>query len=190
MKHPDGRMSFWTRRVAGVATGNKEIAMPLEISEDIVSLASQSLGYFVIEGRKIGQKEIDLLAIRLDIKGRIKERLHIETQISTNPAGVLRGEAQLGRTPRDPVECVLAYAKKKFLDPRIISAAQTALGSEHYQRVLVHGRLKEPAQRAFLEQHSIHCMSIHSLVAEALEKGQPNRLKRAVEIAALLCQGE
>ncbi len=48
--------------------------MPLEISEDFVSLAYQSLGYFVIEGRKAGRREIDLLAIRL---GALGKRSHI-----------------------------------------------------------------------------------------------------------------
>ena len=56
--------------------------MSLEISEDVVSLAYQNLGYFVIEGRQVGHGEIDLLGVKLGANGEIERRVQIEVQMS------------------------------------------------------------------------------------------------------------
>ena len=42
----------------------------MNLTEQVVSAAFQSLGYFVIEGLKIGVREVDLLAIKF-VKDRV-----------------------------------------------------------------------------------------------------------------------
>jgi len=161
--------------------------MPLEISEDFVSLAYQSLGYFVIEGRKDGRREIDLLAIRLGEDGQVAERIHVEVSISITPVGFLRESPGLGSSGEDPAESASAWIKKKFMDPDIKQAVRKALGGEPDRRVFVHGRLhREEEQLQAFRRAGIECKRIRDLVQDASTKGERNRLKRAVEIAKLV----
>jgi len=165
--------------------------MPLEISEDVVSLAYQSLGYFVMEGQKVGGREIDLLALRLGNDGAIQERLHVEVSISTRPIGVLRDKPGLA-SGRDPVAAAEAFAKKKFHDPSVLKAVETAFKSKDYKRVFVHGRLSKKAepQLCVLRAQGIECTHVGKLVREAQQGSMRNRLQRAVEIADLLLGSE
>lgn len=160
--------------------------MTLEISEDLVSLAYQSLGYFVIEGRKAGRREIDLLAIRLGEDGRVAERLHVEVSISITPVGFLRGKPGLGSSGMDPYESARDWIKKKFMDLGVERAVHRALGGKP-NRVFVYGKLNEEEKqlKAFKEA-GVECKRIGDLVREATEKRECSRLKRAVEIAELV----
>ncbi len=160
--------------------------MSLEISEDIVSLCYQCLGCFVIEGMKVGAREIDLLALRLNNDGSVVERLHIEVSISTRPIGVLRPKAGLA-SGSDPTEAAKGFAYKKFFAPNIRAAVQKAFRSDDYRRVFVYGRLTDAAQTQLdvLRNLKIECKSVRTLLEEALVGPVHNRLQRAVEIAAL-----
>lgn len=161
--------------------------MPLEISEDIVSLAYQSLGYFVIEGRKAGRREVDLLAIRLGQNGRVAERLHVEVSISITPVGFLREKPGVGSSGRDPTESASAWLKRKFMDPAIEPTVHRTLGGKPDRRVFVYGNLsREEEQLKAFEQAGIECRSIGDLIHEASSKGEHNRLKRALDIANLV----
>ncbi len=161
--------------------------MPLEISEDFVSLAYQSLGYFVIEGRKAGRREIDLLAIRLGEDGRVAERIHVEVSISVTPVGFLRAKPRLGSSGKDPAESASAWIKRKFTDRDIERAVHKALAGKPDRRVFLYGRLNnEEEQLKAFEQAGMECKSIRNLVQEASMKGEHNRLKRAVDIAKLV----
>ncbi len=161
--------------------------MTLEISEDFVSLAYQSLGYFVIEGRKAGRHEVDLLAIRLAEDGRVAERVHVEVSISVTPVGFLRGKSGAGSSGKNPTESATAWIEKKFRHRDVEQAVASALGGKPDRRVFVYGKLqKEEEQLKAFEQAGIECKTIRDLVHEASTKGEPNRLKRAVDIAKLV----
>ena len=96
----------------------------MDIAEEVVSGCYQSKGYFVISGQRIGVKEIDLLAIKLDSKGNISERVHVEVQVSANPVGVLRDTAGLGKSGYNPKKSAKAYIDKKFLHDLIRKATK------------------------------------------------------------------
>ncbi len=145
--------------------------MAFEVSEDLVSLAYQSLGYFVIEGRKVGVREIDLLAVRLGVDGDVCERLHIEVQIGVSPIGVLRGQARLGTSNREPVKSVKDWMKKKFGEKSVKRHVKGAFCGKTYKRVFVHGRLKDSSQLAALRKAGIECVSVRELVQEAYRQG-------------------
>lgn len=162
--------------------------MALEISEDLVSLAYQSLGYFVIEGRKVGVKEIDLLAVRVGKDGEIEERLQIEISIGVSPIGVLRGRGKLGRSAQEPEKRAEEWREKKFGDRRVVREVAEAFRGKPYDRVFVHGQLKDPSQLAVLGQAGIKCVEIGDLIRKAVTEGKPNRLHRAVGIASLIAR--
>jgi hypothetical protein len=162
--------------------------MAFEISESLVSLAYQSLGYFVIEGRKVGMKEIDLLAVRVGKDGEIEERLQIEISISVSPIGVLRRQAKLGRSAEEPARSVEEWREKKFGDRRVVREVTETFRGKPYDHVFVHGQLKDPSQLAVLGQAGIKCVEIGDLIRKAVTEGKPNRLHRAVGIASLIAR--
>jgi len=165
--------------------------MPLEISEDLVSLAYQSLGYFVMEGRKIGRREIDLLAIRLGADGTVVERKHIEVQIGLSPIGVLSGGGKLGTANRDPAASAREWVAKKLDAAPIVQDVSAVFCRQPYTRALVHGTLKDTSQLEVLRGLNIECEHIRALVTRALSPGcAENRLQRAVGIAKLLLDKE
>lgn len=160
--------------------------MPFEISEDLVSLAYQSLGYFVIEGRKVGLKEIDLLAIRLGQAGEVKERLHVEVQIGVSPIGVLRARGRLEQSDKEPHKSVREWMSKKFEEKHVLREVTEAFSGKPYRRVFVHGRLKDSSQLVALREADIECVSVRELVQKAYQEGAKNSLHRAVGIALQL----
>ena len=158
--------------------------MALEISEDLVSLAYQSLGYFVLEGRKIGRREMDLLAVRLGDDGEVAERLHVEISISVSPAGILRkGSAW---ATKQPDESAKEWFEQKFEDSALRAEVQKAFHVPDYKKVFVHGELQVPPQLEVLTALGVDCVHIRDLVKRALKEGAENRLHRAVGIAKLL----
>lgn len=160
--------------------------MPFEVSEDLVSLAYQSLGYFVIEGRKVGTREIDLLAVRLGTDGDVCERLHIEVQIGVSPIGVLRARGRLGTSNREPLKSIREWMSKKFEEKHVLREVTEAFSGKPYKRVFVHGRLKDSSQLAALREADIECVSVRELVQKAYQEGAKNSLHRAVGIALQL----
>jgi hypothetical protein len=161
--------------------------MSLEISEDVVSLAYQNLGYFVIEGRQVGHGEIDLLGVKLGADGQIEKRVHIEVQIGVNPIGVLGGKQGGLEQNREPLAAAEAWIDRKYRADRIEAAVKAAFGGQRPDRVFVHGKMKDCGQLEAFKRAGIECVEIGRLVHEAEEKGCPrNRLHRTVEIARLL----
>jgi len=161
--------------------------MAFEISESLVSLAYQSLGYFVIEGREVGHNEIDLLALRLGPDGSIAICLHVEVQIGINPIGVLGGRRKgLAQSNSDPDGGAREWIAKKFTNPKVAGAVRQAFCGRDYRRVFVHGLMKDDAQLNTIAQCGVECRAIGDLVRDALTNGAPNRLKRAFGIAKLI----
>ena len=158
----------------------------MDFAERLVSLAYQSLGYFVIEGASAGQKQADLLAVRIDAQDCVSERLHIEVQVSVNPVGVLRGQGALSSAAAGPEQAAGDYIQKKFLDVGLVSVVQQRLGSQDYTRVFVHGRLNDKAQLDVFRARGIECVPIGRLIAKALSTKPVCELKRQVLVADLL----
>jgi hypothetical protein len=162
--------------------------MSLEISEDLVSLAYQSLGYFVSEGRKVGYGEVDLLAIKLGAGGEVEERLHVEVQIGTRPIGVLSGKSGSLAAAKDSAAAAQEWVQKKYRAPALTAELTKAFGGQPYRCVFVHAVMKDPKQLEAFGDCEIECVHIRDLIQRAMAKGRPNRLHRAVSIARMLTE--
>jgi hypothetical protein len=156
----------------------------MDFAERLVSLAYQSLGYFVMEGVPAGRNEADLLAIKLDNAGDMLERLHIEVQVSTNPIGVLRKGASLGDAASRPMEAAGEYIAKKFETPK--QTVVQKLGSSDYRKVFVHGEIRDECQLAAFENEDIECRKVQDLIAEARSEAPVAEFRRQLETAELL----
>jgi hypothetical protein len=147
--------------------------MPLEIAEDLVSLAYQSLGYFVSEGRRLGyNREIDLLVIRPAFGGDAEERLHVEVQLGTDPILPLS------------VERILS----KYTHPTVVAELAAIFGGLPYRRLLVHGAMAQPGQLEVFRSSGIECVHAKDLIQRALAEGKVNRLHRLMAICRMLLE--
>ena len=167
--------------------------MGLEVSEDLVALAYQSLGYFVIQGLRFGRREVDLVGIQLGSEGTLKDRFHAEVQISVSPIGVLRGpKMAIGEANADPVRAAKDWFKHKFPSPD--PDLERVLGGGGYRRILVHGKMvRGKEQREALDGIGVECVRIGDLIGDVSDAGKPgkapNRIgpfERVVGIAKLL----
>jgi hypothetical protein len=160
----------------------------LEISEDLVSLAYQNLGYFVIEGRQVGHNEIDLLCVKLGETGQIEKRLHVEMQIGINPIGVLSGNQGDLSKNSDPASAAKDWIERKYRGKgaKVEIAVGEAFGGQKYERVFVYGKMRDERQLKAFTEAGVRCKKISELVNEAEEGHTRNRLHRTVEIAKLL----
>lgn len=98
----------------------------MNATEKLTSLWLMTRGYFVIERIRVGHNEIDLLAVKPDeSREKLAERLHVEVQVSSTPAGAIDPES---------------YVRKKF-DEEKVKERVTALLGKNYSRWLVLGRM-------------------------------------------------
>lgn len=137
----------------------------MNLSEQFVASALESLGYFLIQGLKVGVREADFLAVRLD-----KDRLlhyHIEVQISYNPVGVLRAHARLGRTGNDPLQAADEYIEKKFFQKDVIKAIECYFKTKMYKKIFIYNRLRDSKQLRAFSDKGIECIKLQSLINQA-----------------------
>ena len=157
----------------------------MEIAQHLVSLSLQSLGYFVLEGTTAGLREADILAISLNPNGSIRERIHCEVQVSTNPAGVLRPTSRFGKSASFPIESANGFIEKKFFHSELLKVIKLHLRAEPNRRIFVHGRLKDPSQLQAFHDRGIETFAIGALVRKALENDPVRELRRTVEVSEL-----
>lgn len=153
----------------------------MDAAEEIVAGCFQSMDYFVISGVRIGVKEVDLLAIKLNAAGHVAERIHVEVQVSANPVGVLRTKAGLGKTGHDPRKSAREYVCKKFLDPKVQRRVKAIFSGHPYSKVLVHGKINRPEQLNEIEKMDVKCIPIGEMVKRA-SKNPVASLKRTLSI--------
>ena len=158
----------------------------MDIAQSLVRSAYQSLGYFVIEGIKIGVREIDLLAVKLDKNAEIMERLHIEVQISTHPIGVLRGKQSIKGSVDKPLELAEEYIQKKYHHKAIIKQIQKYFRAKEYRKVLVYGKLKDMGQLKVFQRHNIETVNISDLIKNALKADPVIELVRSIRVAEII----
>lgn len=154
----------------------------MEISQTLVRSAYQSLGYFIIEGIRIGVKEIDFLAVRIIDGEKVVERLHIESQISTNPIAPFRGQAKIKGAFNDPKKAAEEYINKKYENKKIVDAIKEYFSNCKYKRVLVYGKLKKPEQLKIFNRHGVETISISDLVNKAMSAHPTHELNRIISV--------
>ncbi len=137
----------------------------MNFGEQFVASAFQSLGYFVIQGLKVGVREADLLAIKI-VNSKFKY-YHIEVQISRNPVGVLRAQSRFGKTSNNPMKAAEEYIDKKFFQKDVVKTIKNCFGTSKYERIFIHGLLREPEQLKVFNDRDIKCLDFKSLAQEA-----------------------
>lgn len=108
----------------------------LEPSEELVIAWLNQKGFFTLNNYRVGNKEIDLLAL----KPKTDERVHVEVSVSVNPVAPFGGIRKISQAP--PLnQRVKKYVEKKFkgTKDRTAKAVREIFGSADYQKMLIIG---------------------------------------------------
>ncbi len=137
-----------------------------DLFENIVTGWLNSQGYFVIQGLKVGSRELDILAIKV-VNGKITNSKHVEVTCSSEPIGYLGTDKVAGKKESEQIEkSVKEYVKKKYKEPSIKEKAESLLGKE-YDRLLVYGCLKDKEiQLKALKENGIIAIPISDIMSK------------------------
>lgn len=142
----------------------------MNFGEQFARAALESLGYFIIQGFKVGVREADFLAVKRN--GRNFKFFHIEAQISWSPSGVLRGQAWYGDSAKNWRKAARDFAQKKFFQKKVLRGIKECFGTGEYEKIFIYGKLKEFRQISVLEKKGIKCVPLEKLVGDAAMSGQ------------------
>ena len=97
---------------------------------------------------------------------------HIETQISWNPSGVLRGQTRYEDSAKNWRKAARDFVQKKFFQKGVMQAIKKCFGTDEYEKIFIYGKLKEPRQISVLKEHGIKCISLKNVIERAAENGR------------------
>lgn len=151
------------------------------LGEDLVEEWLNRNGYFTIRGIKLGNEEIDLLAIKPLPEGQYECR-HIEVTVSINPISYITkvpadirkatGIAPHNAKKRDATQLtrgVNEWIEAKFNHPRKVDL-KSRLCSGSWTKELVVGTVKHPEELELLSQAGITIHSLKDILLEMANK--------------------
>lgn len=137
-----------------------------DLFENIVKGWLISQGCFVIQDLKVGRKDIDILAVKIE-GGKVIKGVHVEVQCSSEPIGYLGVNKDAGKKDENQIEnSIKEYVTKKYLDPAIQQKIKSLVG-QGYDKMLVCGNLKdEDKQIMALEANGVKVRKIKDILNE------------------------
>lgn len=145
----------------------------MEIGEELVNSWLMQLGYFTMNEIKVGNKEIDILAIH-PITGK---RMHVEVTVPIRPVGGLRAQppAKFGKAPLP--ERIKGVYQKKFVgkDQCVEKKVRQVFGMEQYEKMLVVGTLHVTDPKDELEKelakYGVKLVLIKDILKDLIAQG-------------------
>lgn len=151
------------------------------LGEEVVEEWLNRNGYFTIRGIKLGNDEIDILAIRPLSDGRYECR-HVEVTISINPISYITNvpadiRKQTSRGPRNAkkrdtaqlTQGVREWIDKKFDQPRKVELRHR-LCSGSWTKELVVGVVKYEEEISLLSKEGVKIHRLKDILSEMTEK--------------------
>lgn len=156
-----------------------------ELAEEIVTEWLNREGFFTIRGRREGNTELDVLAIRW--RPTDPECWHYEVQVSLNPIAYISkyGRADQKRLDvpansarkrsRDELRKLVGeWVLKKYRNPIVLRVRQ-GLCALDWQEGFVHGNVKDQEELRLIESHGIRLINFRTIVGGLLAAGKTKR---------------
>ena len=166
------------------------------LAEVVVEEWLNRRGYFTIRGVKLGNDEIDILAIRPLANGNI-ERRHIEVSVSTNPISYFsplpisvrkatgRAVSAKKRSPEILAEAVRDWVDKKYYKPNKVQLLH-ALGDGDWSKEFVIHKVKYPEEIALIQSHGIKIVHLSDIVKELRTGKTPIKAASGADVLELM----
>ncbi len=154
------------------------------LAETLVEEWLNRQGFFTIRGIKEGVGEIDLLAVR-PRGGGLVDAQQVEVQIGLRPISYMtnltpRLAKQLNKAPgsaykRTPDmlrECVEAWVKKKYHDPRKMRRRDALWPGANWEGIFVHGVFKHPEELELIGGSGVRLVPLRVVLFDLCETGR------------------
>lgn len=148
------------------------------LGEEVVVEWLNRLGYFTIRGIRLGNNEIDVLAIKPADGGC--ECRHIEVAVSIIPIGYISNHNAKRLSDSELKQDVDKWVEKKFNQRALKLKESLCQGS--WTKELVIGKIKYEHEIEMLNQNGV---TVHRLKDIIKEMGAPDRLIKSAAGAAL-----
>ncbi|HRI02756.1 MAG TPA: hypothetical protein PLL77_03340 [Pyrinomonadaceae bacterium] len=142
-------------------------------------------GYFTIRGIRVGNGEVDLLAVKIHSDGNI-ERRHVEVQASSNPIGYLvTGNARrLSATELDLA--TRAWVTKKFNNQPKQALFHDIAGGPWSRELVYHKLCHEPEESDALIRNGVQITLLLQVVADLKSHDTPIRKAGGSDLIELM----
>lgn len=147
------------------------------LAEQIVEEWLTRQGYFTIRGLRLGNDEIDLLAIKHLGQGKWKH-LHVEVQVSIRPVSYISGltkDRQIEynisgarnakkRTEKQLQSAVDDWLLKKYFSDKKKNIRKQLSNSTDWEFLFVHGKVKTDSELNFIRKNNIEVKDIKEIL--------------------------
>jgi hypothetical protein len=166
------------------------------LAEVVVEEWLNRQGYFTIRGVKLGNDEIDILAIRPLSNGNI-ERRHLEVSASTNPISHFsplpksvrkatgRAVSAKKRSPEILAEAVLDWVDKKYRKPNKLQLLH-ALGEGDWSKEFVIHKVKYLEEIALIRGYGIKILHLADIIKELRTGKTPIKAASGADLLELM----
>jgi hypothetical protein len=166
------------------------------LAEVVVEEWLNRQGYFTIRGIKLGNDEVDIVAIRLLPNGDI-ERRHLEVSISTNPISYFsplpksvrkatgRSTSAKKRSPELLAEAVQDWVDRKFRKSNKIQLFDALGGGTWSQEFVIH-RVKYPEEIDLIRSHGIKILHLQDVVKDLRSSKTPIKAASGADLLELM----
>jgi hypothetical protein len=170
------------------------------LGEEVVEEWLNREGYFTIRGIKVGNDEIDILAIR-PLAGGQHERRHIEVTVSTNPISYITKvpaaiRKQTGISAHNPkkrdmaqlTQGVREWVDAKFNKPRKVELKQRLCPGD-WTKELVVGSTKHQAELDLLSQAGLIIHHLKDIFADMSDRTTLVEAAAGTDLCDLMLMG-
>ena len=166
------------------------------LAEVVVEEWLNRRGYFTIRGVKLGNDEIDILAIRPLSNGNI-ERRHIEVSASTNPISYFsplpksvrkatgRALSAKKRSSEILAEAVLDWVDKKYRKPNKLQLLNS-LGDGEWSKEFVIHKVKYPEEIELIRSYGIKILQLSDIIKELRSGKTPIKAAAGADLLELM----
>lgn len=169
------------------------------LAEVVVEEWLNRQGYFTIRGIKLGNDEIDILAIRPLAKGTLECR-HVEVNISTNPISYIsplpksvrkatgKTMSAKRRNPELLAEAVSDWVDKKFRKPTKLQLLGSLNAGEWSREFVIH-HVKYPDEVELIRSHGIRILQLADIIKQLRNAKTPIKSAAGVDLLELMSLG-
>ena len=143
------------------------------LDEEIVEQWLNQQGFFTMRGIKIGNGEIDLLAMKFI--DSVLTCWHVEVQISYRPMGYIGGNSNAKKRNQLEIEMgVKQWIEKKFTSDQKCNKRNSIVPNANWKYILVCAELKDNSELDYMKKYGIE-VHIYKDVLNDIIKNQSHK---------------
>lgn len=151
-------------------------------AEAIVEEWLNRKGYFTIRGVKVGNSEIDLLAVSSsEPKG-----LHVEVSVAIRPMAYICTSSAKKLTSQEIEACTEGWVSKKYRHEKVVQQRETLWPEREWSFLFVYGNVKHEEELGFISGQGVELVEMREVLTELRKRTPFTTSSEASAVAELL----